>query len=176
MLRMAVQDDLSLRAIGEVFHVSGQRVYQLIHSYPDYQARRRLRSNRAHESTRRNRKLESMNDSDLEQRRADVSRGYLYIIHAVGTDYYKIGHTKTGKPQERLRRLQWEFQNWNLELVGSHYVEYARNLEQRLCVIFRSSRLLFSREWFELKTADQLALIKAEDLWAAVKDYRRPVL
>lgn len=88
--------------------------------------------------------------------------GYVYIVHALTTDYYKIGMTVNIK--NRMSALQVAIPFWDLELVVSHYYDRCRRLEMRLHEYYADKRLRIS-EWFELSNDDlAIMMMKTTDL------------
>ena len=88
--------------------------------------------------------------------------GCVYVIHALTTDYYKIGITED--IAKRLRGLQLAIPFWELELLTTHYHDKFKKIERSLHDIYKGKNLRNS-EWFEL-TSDDLstALMSTVDL------------
>ena len=88
--------------------------------------------------------------------------GCVYVIHALTTNYYKIGITED--ITKRLRGLQLAIPFWELELLATHPHDKYKKIERSLHNIYAGKNLRDS-EWFEL-TSDDLstALMSTVDL------------
>lgn len=75
--------------------------------------------------------------------------GYVYLLHAVGTDRYKIGRTKSSV-QKRVKSLQTGCAN-KLRIVAILVDKNERTLEQRLHHRFRQFRR--HGEWFTFNSS-----------------------
>lgn len=71
---------------------------------------------------------------------------FVYLIHAIGTDYYKIGRTSK-TPEKRMRGMQTGCPH-ELEVVDSLKTEYAEEKEERLHARYSDKRE--QGEWFSL--------------------------
>lgn len=82
----------------------------------------------------------------------------VYVVHALTTDYYKIGVTQNIK--RRVYDLQRTIPFFEIILVVTHYLKKNRELESRIHKRHEDNRLGDS-EWFELSAKD-IAELKVE--------------
>lgn len=75
-----------------------------------------------------------------------MDSGYIYIIHAIGTEYYKIGLTRN-HIEHRLRQLQTGCPH-RLEAVYSNKVDDVEGVEAYIHDVLSNYRTV--GEWFEL--------------------------
>jgi hypothetical protein len=88
--------------------------------------------------------------------------GCVYIIHALTTDYYKVGIT-IKSIEGRLRSLQTSIPFWNLEVVIAHYCDDYSTLEKLLHEKYSDQRLRNS-EWFVFTDNEVAEMIETNDL------------
>lgn len=84
--------------------------------------------------------------------------GCVYVVRAIGTNYYKIGITIS--IDSRLSGLQATTPFWDLEFVTVHYCDEYRVVEKLLHQRYTDQRMRNS-EWFEL-TSDDLTFLTME--------------
>ena len=85
--------------------------------------------------------------------------GCVYVIHALTTNYYKIGITRH-KIRDRMSGLRAAYPFWHLDLVVTHWHEEYRRIENLLHKRYTKERLKNS-EWFEL-TNEDLSFLKMD--------------
>jgi hypothetical protein len=76
-----------------------------------------------------------------------TKQGYVYLIHALGTNYYKIG--LAGKPEKRLIQLQTGSVQ-ELRLIKRISMWNMHRVESALHHKYASYRIRDKSEWFEL--------------------------
>ena len=152
----------SLAAIGEHFGISRQRVQQLIGKHPAYIALKRRRGRSVQTGPlRMPEPLLSMTKDELLSRPGNV-----YIIRALGTDYYKIGFSNAD-PAWRINSLRQHSPFQKFEVVKSFRVSYPRNIEHLLHKALAHARFPQSAEftqgrteWFQLTSAKDLRILR----------------
>ena len=72
--------------------------------------------------------------------------GFVYLMHAVGTDLYKIGHS--GNPHKRLYALNQQ-SAVDIKLMHAFFVFNMLSAEEYFHDIFKKFRI--RREWFALE-------------------------
>ena len=153
---------VSLAAIGEQFGISRQRVQQLIGKYPAYVALGRQRGRKAQAGSPY--VLESLLGLTKDEL---LSRpGNVYIIRALGTDYYKIGFSNAD-PAWRINSLRQHSPFQKFEVVKSFSVSSPRNIERLLHRALAHARFPQSAEftqgrteWFQLTSAKDLRILR----------------
>jgi hypothetical protein len=84
-------------------------------------------------------------------RRYRANQGYVYLIHAVGTDRYKIG--RSVNPPVRLETLKKQ-SPYPLQIVECFWTPDAITDEKKLHIYFKSDRVY--GEWFTFKSSIEL--------------------
>lgn len=126
--------------------------------YKNPETKRTERLERAYQQTvAYNKSLQSRPEEVKKKPKLQVSRGYVYILHCIGTNFYKIGVSQHS-PEGRLATLQV---GNPYELQMSHCVklEDYGAVENQLHGTFESKRI--RGEWFKLGKDD---LIKLENV------------
>lgn len=85
-------------------------------------------------------------------------KGYVYLIHRVGADEYKIGMATD--VDRRLRELQVS-NGGKLEVIHAIATDWARELEETMHRHFRKERL--RGEWFRLTKNDVYCIRQISD-------------
>jgi len=77
---------------------------------------------------------------------ASITPGYVYLVHAVDTNLYKIGLT-TRTPEKRLKELNGSQSPYKLELAHYIFVDDVHKIETNLHLHFNSYH--HHNEWFK---------------------------
>ncbi|HEY9750697.1 MAG TPA: GIY-YIG nuclease family protein [Allocoleopsis sp.] len=88
-------------------------------------------------------------ESSLDRNESKPKPGYVYVIHAVGTDRYKIG--KSVNPNARLTSLSKQAP-YRLKLFLSFHVQDMSGAEKQLHRYFVDKQV--NSEWFQLDDRD----------------------
>lgn len=104
-------------------------------------------------------------------------RGYVYLIHAIGTPRYKIGKTRR-EPSKRFLELNSSQSPYPLRLLGFYETDDIDRQEVRLHLLARQYRV--HGEWFEIPEwwIEQLEkwFSKIEATRAPIKTWRQTVI
>jgi len=98
----------------------------------------------------------------LEQVEDKATNGYVYLVHCVGTDLYKIGRSKVDY-YARLSSLQTGCP-YELSMIHAVHCDAYGKLERLLHHTFKDKRV--RGEWFELSDSDKksaLSLMQREE-------------
>ena len=104
-------------------------------------------------------------------RRFQQNQGYVYLVHAIGTDRYKIG--RSVNPVARLQQLQGQ-SPYPLQIVECFWTPDAIACEKYLHEEFKSARVY--GEWFQLRELPESFYIDCEKLdifFTETEDYEK---
>jgi hypothetical protein len=89
-----------------------------------------------------------------------TTENYVYILHAQGTNRFKIGHSQD--PIKRQNAINNALSPFPIKLIACYLLPDAHNEEQRLHREFKDRRVY--GEWFEFDSVDQVKELTSKEL------------